>query len=291
MISVIIPTYNRERSIIKSVSSVLRQTYHNLELIVVDDGSTDNTETVLKQIKDDRLIYVKRENEGACAARNYGIELAKGEYIALNDSDDEWHADKLERQIDVLQSTGADLVFCKYNRIEQGKAPRKAPIRFNEGFLDPVRTVYGIGTQTIIAKAEVFKEFKFDIDMPRFQDLELLLRISRKYSIYCMDEALVEFYTGESSISKKPEKLYDACVLLLKKYPELVKNYPEMTRSFSNLIFGETSWLDERKINRKLKKEMYGLAYKLNPKLKTRMKIILKYLNLYNLAEKLIVKK
>ena len=80
MISVIIPTYNRERSIIKSVSSVLRQTYHNLELIVVDDGSTDNTETVLKQIKDDRLIYVKRENEGACAARNYGIELAKGEY-------------------------------------------------------------------------------------------------------------------------------------------------------------------------------------------------------------------
>jgi len=291
MVSVVIPTYNREESIGKSVNSVLEQTYRDLEVIVVDDGSTDNTEAVLREISDKRLIYVKQNNAGACVARNRGLKMAKGEYIALHDSDDVWHPDKLEKQVSVLSSTGADLVFCKYNRNEPGKEPKKAPVQYKEGFLNPVKTVYGIGTQTIIAKQEVFREFLFDVDMPRFQDLELLFRISKKYRIYCMDEALVEFNLGDSSISKKPEKLYKACTLLCKKHPEIVKEYREMAISISELFFIESSWLGNGKKDKALKERMYKMAYVLDPTPKTRIKIWLKYLKLYDVVDRCIYRK
>ena len=88
LVSVIIPTYNRAHLIKRSAMSVLNQTYSNLELIIVDDGSTDNTEEVVKSIDDNRVIYIKQPNQGACAARNNGIDHAKGEFIAFQDSDD-----------------------------------------------------------------------------------------------------------------------------------------------------------------------------------------------------------
>ena len=288
MVSVIIPTYNRSKSIMKAIESVLNQTYKDLELIVVDDGSTDDTEQVLSKVDDERLVYVKQKNSGACVARNKGISLANGTYIALHDSDDEWHLDKLEKQVKVLESTGADLVFCKYNKNEQGKPSKIAPVLYKEGFLNPVVSVYGIGTQTIIAKRQVFEDYQFDIDMPRFQDLELLFRISKKYSIYCMDEALVEFNLGDSSISKKPEKLYKACKLMCEKHPEIITDYPDMALSFSNLIFIETSWMGNSKKEKEIKDKMYHLAYMLNPTVKTRIKIVLKKLNLYDFVVKTI---
>ena len=100
LVSVIIPTYNRGRLILDSINSVLNQTYKNIELIVVDDCSTDNTEEILKSINDSRIKYVKLEkNSGACIARNKGIELSTGEFIAFNDSDDLWITTKLEKQL------------------------------------------------------------------------------------------------------------------------------------------------------------------------------------------------
>ena len=97
-ISVIIPTYNRGNMIERAVRSVLNQTYNNIEVIVVDDGSTDNTEEVIKDIKDTSVIYIKEANAGACVARNKGIDVSSGDYIAFLDSDDEWFPEKLEIQ-------------------------------------------------------------------------------------------------------------------------------------------------------------------------------------------------
>ena len=116
LISVIIPTYNRENKIIDAVRSVLEQTYINIEVIVIDDGSTDDTYLMLDKIEDKRLKYVYQENSGACVARNRGIKEAKGKYIAFHDSDDIWHKDKLEKQIRVLEKTNADIVFCQLLR-------------------------------------------------------------------------------------------------------------------------------------------------------------------------------
>ena len=91
-ISVIIPTYNRDKYIIESLNSVLKQTYHNLEIIIIDDCSTDNTEFLISQVKDNRIKYIKlKENKGSSFARNVGIEMATGNYITFQDSDDIYH--------------------------------------------------------------------------------------------------------------------------------------------------------------------------------------------------------
>ena len=112
-ISVIIPTYNRGESIIDSINSVLKQTYHNLEIIIIDDGSTDNTEFLISNLNDDRIKYVKlNKNKGANFARNEGIKIASGKYITFQDSDDLYHLDKIERQYRNLIKKKSDFDFC-----------------------------------------------------------------------------------------------------------------------------------------------------------------------------------
>ena len=118
MISVVLPAYNRRNTVRKAVESVLNQTERDIECIVVDDASTDDTAGVLTEISDSRLRIIRlTENSGACHARNVGVQAAKGEYIVFQDSDDCFHPDKLERQLAFLQETGADVVFCGMNRI------------------------------------------------------------------------------------------------------------------------------------------------------------------------------
>lgn len=113
-ISVVIPTYNRAKTINKSIKSVLNQTYTNIEVIVVDDCSTDNTETIIKKIKDKRVKYYKLDcNKGACFARNYGIKKATGNYIAFQDSDDIFEKNKLEKQYENIKKNKSDLNFCR----------------------------------------------------------------------------------------------------------------------------------------------------------------------------------
>ena len=103
-VSVIIPTYNRRTYVQEAIDSVLAQTYPDYEIIVIDDGSTDGTDQVLHARYGDRIRYVWQENQGESAARNRGIALARGEYIALLDSDDLWLPDKLAKQIPFLDS-------------------------------------------------------------------------------------------------------------------------------------------------------------------------------------------
>ncbi len=110
MISVIIPTYNRKEKLAKCIESVLGQSYREIEAIVVDDASADGTQELFREISDERLKYYRYEtNRGACYARNYGAERAEGEFLAFQDSDDIWHAEKLEKQYRYLCSEGADL--------------------------------------------------------------------------------------------------------------------------------------------------------------------------------------
>ncbi|MCU0749637.1 MAG: glycosyltransferase [Akkermansiaceae bacterium] len=110
-VSVIIPTYNRASQVPGAVESVLAQTWENCEVIVIDDGSKDNTSEVLAPFMD-RIRYVKTENGGVSAARNRGILEADGDWIAFLDSDDTWDPDKLAKQITAMESTGAKVCFC-----------------------------------------------------------------------------------------------------------------------------------------------------------------------------------
>ncbi|MBK9282723.1 MAG: glycosyltransferase family 2 protein [Sphingobacteriaceae bacterium] len=113
-VSVIIPTYNREHLIQKSIWSVLNQSYKNIELIIVDD-SDDNTEDKVNEIKDNRLIYIKnRQRMGVSKARNMAIEISTGELIAFQDSDDVWYDNKLEKQVNLLLASPPQVaaVYC-----------------------------------------------------------------------------------------------------------------------------------------------------------------------------------
>ena len=105
LFSIIIPTYNREKFIVKTIQSVLSQTYTNFELIIVDDGSTDNTEKFVRNVKDNRIKFFKKENKERGAARNYGTNKAKGDYITFLDSDDLLYSKYLEEANRFIQKT------------------------------------------------------------------------------------------------------------------------------------------------------------------------------------------
>lgn len=239
LISVIIPTYNREKTILRSVMSVLNQTYKNLELIVVDDCSTDNTKEVVSQIKDSRFKYYCLErNSGACVARNYGIEKAAGEYIAFNDSDDQWHKDKLEKQLSFLINNNVDVTVCSMDVYDEGSSEKmytfpdskKSP----EGAVsfDSLLKYNCTSTQMLFGKIECFKENLFDSNMPRFQDWEECLRLSKKYKFFHQNEILVDTYQQKVSITKNPQKGVAGMKLLFEKHKDAILSAADITESF-----------------------------------------------------------
>ncbi len=281
LVSVIIPTYNRAHLIKRSAMSVLNQTYGNLELIIIDDGSTDNTEEVVKSIDDERVIYIKQSNKGACAARNNGIDHAKGEFIAFQDSDDIWHKDKLEKQLGTLKNTGADLVCCKM--LGNGDATNVIPNTFTEGFLTYSDDVpLGISTQTLCAYSKVFKTERFDVEIPRLQDFELLLRVKDKFKIYCTEDVLIDYYIQEDSISKQTKKLLKTVELISKKHKKC--RYSNAMDKILWEILVEIS-RDTNPIN---KRELYNHFKKLQY-LKIKNKVLLYFVKsgLYSMIKKI----
>ena len=128
MVSVIIPTYNREKTIRRSIESILNKTYQDFEIIVVDYGSVDNTYEVVKSIDDNRIVYVKHEvNKGPSIARNTGIFTAKGDIIAFQDSDDEWFSYKLELQLNTMKEFNCDIVVGEVFFVDEDGNKRKFP--------------------------------------------------------------------------------------------------------------------------------------------------------------------
>lgn len=235
-ISVVIPTYNRARLIESSVKSVLSQTYGNLEIIVVDDASTDNTLEIVKAISDSRVTYIRLEkNSGACAARNKGIEQASGEYIAFNDSDDQWIPAKLQRQYDSLKENNADIVLCKMKCYDEGGNFHHIFPNLNASAYVDYKSLLQYNcasTQTFFGKSECFKEIPFDTLMPRMQDWDEALRISQKYTVFYLDDVLVNTFIQADSISAHPEKGLAAMERLFEKHEETISKFPKIAQSF-----------------------------------------------------------
>lgn len=267
MISVIIPVFNREKTILKSIESVLRQTISDIEIIVVDDGSTDNSADIIKNIQDNRIKYFYQINSGACVARNKGIEIAKGDIIAFHDSDDYWVKDKLEKQIKVLNETKADIVFCQLN-----EAGRYVPEILTEGFVGYEEFLsHGnlIGTPTILGKRECFVNIKFDPEMPRLQDREIAIRLSQFYKIYFMKQPLVKVNTQADSISCNNSK----GIVAIKRIIEKNQDYLSMNPKVENRLLSNLVWYlvrDDIKCDKELLKQI-----KNEPGVKNIMKYLL----------------
>lgn len=247
-VSVIIPTYNRAHLVGRAIGSVLNQTYQDFELIVVDDGSTDNTEQVVKRFNDPHIRYICHDqNRGGSAARNSGIKMARGEYIAFQDSDDEWLPEKLEKQMRVFENGRAEVgvVYTDMWRIrgEERKYWYSPIIRPEDGIVykQALDRVMGIGIQTAIIKRECFNVAgMFDERFPRFIDLELFIRLSKYYCFYHINEPLVNFYDTGKGISNNNEALLKAYQLIFEKYSyDIVKNKRSLAKhqcSVGNLL-------------------------------------------------------
>lgn len=219
MITVIIPTYNRGSLLKRAVDSVLNQTYKNIEIIVVDDCSTDNTEKIMKDYNQISFIkYIKlTKNSGACVARNVGIKNAKGNIIAFLDSDDEWLNDKLEKQYNYMIKNNVSVVTCNY--LYEKNNNYKIAIKNQNKVITYEQLLYKnyVGI-VFIAKKEVFSIVgDFLVDMPRYQDWELALRIAKKFDIHFLNEKLVIAHVQTKSISSSTSKE--------KKYIALEKIY------------------------------------------------------------------
>lgn len=219
MISVIIPSYNRQNTIVDAVNSVLNQTYSDIEVIIVDDGSTDDTIQLLNAINDPRIVIVHQDHNGACAARNRGIQIARGEYIAFHDSDDLCKQNRLEIQKKCLESNNADMVCGNVLTHLNGKS--FVSPGYSAGWLDSPNKLFNITTMSFFGKTSVFREFMFDPDMPRWQDLDLLLTMCGKASIYFCEEVLCDYYRDGDSMSLNPQKCLDAFELMMSKYPSI----------------------------------------------------------------------
>lgn len=212
MVSIIIPTYNREKEIGRAVWSVLQQTYVWYEIIIVDDGSTDNTEEIIQQFTDDRIRYIRLEaNQGPSHARNIGIKEALYDYIAFHDSDDEWLPDKLELQMSKMTKSSEifGLVYCRMSGIERDKSSRFVcpPLEFEKNALEGsmfklLLMKNAIGTPTMLVRRECLEKVGgFKERLNCLEDWELILRIAQKYKIGFVDEILLEVHKLPDSVS------------------------------------------------------------------------------------------
>lgn len=242
LVSVIIPTFNRSKTIERSIRSVLNQSYSNLEIIIIDDGSTDETKVVVENIQDARVKYHFQKNAGACAARNAGIALAKGTFIAFQDSDDYWYQDKLNLQLKNMHRNNADFDICRMECVNVTSNERNRQLvpsrRVSRQGLS-LETILGtnfISTQMIVARRYVFDDNQFDTRLPRFQDWDLAIRLLQSFRLSYTPQVQVTQYLSSDSISKNPAKALKAYKILDIKYKSLLDIH---SKAHASYLYGQ----------------------------------------------------
>jgi glycosyltransferase involved in cell wall biosynthesis len=196
LVTVVIPTYNRAAQLTCAIQSVLNQTYENLEIIVVDDASADDTQRIVESFADSRIRYIRHKvNRGGSAARNTGIRAATGKYIAFLDDDDEWESVKTEEQIRILEDQDYDAVLCTSDEHGARLSKFEGEKTIDLENLRRGRFTAG-GTGVLMAKANVVKETMFDESLPRYQDWDVFIRIGQKYRIGYLNKPFVRYNEG-----------------------------------------------------------------------------------------------
>jgi len=259
-VSVVIPTYNREKLIISAINSLKNQTYKNIEIVVVDDCSTDNTHNVMKmQMEmDKRIIYVKqKENKGAPSARNKGIEVATGELIAFLDSDDEWLPLKLEKQIEKFNeddSIGVVYTGVK-NVIGSNVRSEFIPQEAKADMLTELLKGNCVGTtSTVVVKKNLLLQVQgFDINLPSCQDWDLWVRLSMITNFGVIKEALVLFNEHEGErITTNVKSVVNGHQEFYNKYVHLIDKLSKSNYQLAYLNLGKimirTGLVDQNKL-------------------------------------------
>ena len=221
-VSVIIPTFDRSALLAETLASVLAQTFGDHEIIVVDDGSTDDTRDRL-EAEQTRLVYRRIEHAGAGAARNVGIEMAQGEFVAFLDSDDLWDSRFLEKMVSALGAhAGAGFAYCDYETFDDHGTVRA-------GYLQPHEQVGGslfaallakdfLCTGALLIRRTCFKTTGgFDKDLYPVEDWDMWLRLAQAFDGVCVNESLVRIRMNPAHSSRDPSVVYSKNLRVLEK--------------------------------------------------------------------------
>ncbi|TPE40004.1 glycosyltransferase family 2 protein [Pontibacter mangrovi] len=232
LVSIVMPTHNRESMLTRAIESVVNQTYSNWELLVVDDASNDNTQQLVESFvsKNNRIKYYKLNvNQGACVARNKGLTESKGDYITFLDSDDEYVADKVALQVNCFKSSGIDdlgVVSC-------GRIDFRDGIKYNEwvpklkgNILQDLllKNRIGAGTPFLMVKRSVIEEhnIQFDPNMPAGQDWDFLTQVCQYTNFDVVPKPLVKVHHHSGERVYNPERAVLAFGRQYEKYRHLL---------------------------------------------------------------------
>lgn len=230
VVSIVLPTYNRAQLIGRAIQSILEQTYREFELLIIDDGSTDDTKNVVKSYEDERIQYYKLEqNCGPAYARNIGIIHAKNKYIAFHDSDDVWRKEKLEKQMEVMlqspEQVGLVYGCCKYHGLtgETDYFPRREiALDKKRGFIYPKLLEENlVGMPSLLVRRQcIEKAGMFHERFRSLEDYEWMLRLGRLFEAEYIDEVLVDVYAQVESVNRNLSVNFSARCTLIGMYKE-----------------------------------------------------------------------
>ena len=200
MVSIVLPTYNREAWLGCAIDSVIRQSFRDWELVIVDDGSTDQSADVVRGLADSRLTYVRTDHAGVSKARNLGVSLTHFPWICFLDSDDQWEPSKLQRQFEALEEYPEfRIAFTNETWIRRGKRvnQRRKPRKYGGWIYHRCLPLCIISPSSVMLHRELLdKEGLFDESFPVCEDYELWLRISARNPVLFLDEPLIIKFGG-----------------------------------------------------------------------------------------------
>lgn len=249
LVSVIIPVYNAENFIEQTIQSVLNQSIQDFEIIVLNDGSKDNSGTVIQalQEQENRIICISKPNTGVSDTRNKGIEKARGKYFAFLDADDIWKKDNLEKKLSVLQSSGKRWVFSDHESIDEANnlLPQSDYKLSEENILDRLllwekEIVLPGPCSNIIAEKSLFDEgVKFDVTLSSPADRDIAIQLASKADPALINEKLWQYRIHAQSMSNQNLKVAQEVIVFINKMKKsnLYKNNAIRKKSLSNLYY------------------------------------------------------
>ena len=231
LVSVIIPTHNRSDALVRALTSLKKQTYTNLEAVIIDDASSDDTQSKVRLFEAHlRILYFRNnENQGASRTRNIGFQKATGEYFALLDDDDEFLEKKIELQMGTALSLN-EKAFILCNGYALGKGDpyaydQRKPggfVRWEKGFF-PIRCMLPSPSSWFFHRELVDKVGYFDEAMSRWEDVDYCLRLMVKYPVYMINELLVKWHTSTNSLTGMSPEDIKAREYFLGKHFDLIR--------------------------------------------------------------------
>jgi glycosyltransferase involved in cell wall biosynthesis len=235
VISVVISTYNRKDKLSRAIVSVQSQTFKDIEIIVVDNASTDGTLELIKTIDDRRISYIRHDrNLGGSVARNTGIRAAQAQYIALLDDDDQWLPEKLERQLKKMQESkpSVGLVYVGTEIFDE-KAQRLRTLHhpFYQGDVYKrllLGTILGSASSVLVRKECFDRVGAFDDQLTSCQDWEMWLRIAKEYEFAYVKDILARINMHGKQISTNFAALIPGRTRMVKKHEDEFKKYPKI---------------------------------------------------------------